>query len=280
MLLYGLGCIFSGLGSAFITKLDLMMLPAFTDLSQTGVYTIAIFFTTVMEVPKKSLNQIALPIFIKADAASNADEIRGLYQKTSFLGFFTTASLLLLVWVNLDSIFAIMPKGAYYQSGSIVILLLGAAKVVDASGGIGLEMMSFSKHFRFLIIAIFAVGIFAAIGNYLLIPSYGIHGAAIASLVVYSVFLLVRTLYIYRHYSILPFSKSMLLSLVPLSIAFLVSYILVLLTSNFHPLLRLAAHSLVAFSILLGGVYVLRISPEINAIADKAVAILKSKRIS
>lgn len=274
MLYYGIGCIFSGLGSAFITKMDLMMLPAFTDLAQTGIYAIAIFFTTVMEVPKKSLNQIALPVFIKADAQSNEAEIAALYKKTALLGFFTTASTLLLIWINLDAIFAIMPKGSFYQSGSSVILILGLAKVVDASGGLGLEMLSFTRHFQFVLKAMMVVGLLAVLGNYLLIPAFGITGAALASLSVYLVFLLIRTWYIHRQYAMWPFSKAMMLSLFPLIAASLASYLLTKVTAGWHPIATMLAQTTGAGSVLLGVAYALRISAEINAVVDKALVMV------
>ena len=78
----------------------------------------------------------------------------------------------------MDALYAIMPNGNLYQTGATV-LLISAAKIIDIGFGLNKQIIEMSDYLVTTSTSIFTDII---IVNLVLIPTYGINGAALASL--------------------------------------------------------------------------------------------------
>ena len=66
MLFYGLYVIANMVGSSLIVNIDTWMLAALSGLSATGIYAIALSIGMVIELPRRTLTQIAVPVIANA----------------------------------------------------------------------------------------------------------------------------------------------------------------------------------------------------------------------
>jgi O-antigen/teichoic acid export membrane protein len=173
--------IIGALGSTILTKLDLFMITSQLGLSYTGIFTVAFYMAAVVEIPSRSISAISAPIAAEALKKGDFETANALYKKVSLHQLLVGGLIFILVWTNIDNIFAIIPNGAIYADGKWVVFFIGLAKLIEITLGFGNTLIGFSKYYYWsLYFTFFIIGI-GIMTNYLLIPVWGISGAALAT---------------------------------------------------------------------------------------------------
>ncbi len=193
-------------GMIIIGKIDSLMVAAMTGLTAVAVYTTAFYMATVIEIPKRALSQIAFPLIARAFDKNDLKDIYSIYQKTSINQFIIGSLLLIGVYINLDNIFALMPKKEVYEAGRWVVVIVGAGKLIDMLFGPSSEIIVLSKYYWFNIILILLLAVTVIVANNFLIPVYGINGAAVGAAFALALFNLVKFFFIYFNLHMQPFT--------------------------------------------------------------------------
>jgi O-antigen/teichoic acid export membrane protein len=179
---FGGNSILAGLGGMLIGKIDVIMISSEINLTNTGVYAIAFFIATMIEIPARAINSLVVPQVSAELNSGNIPKVAELYKKITQNQLLISGTLLLLIWINIDNFFAIMPNGNLYNAGKYVVLFIGLGKFVDLTTGINSAIIGYSKYYYFTPFCTILLGILAIVSNLILIPKLGITGAAIASL--------------------------------------------------------------------------------------------------
>lgn len=199
---------FAGMaGMILVGKIDSMMVAALLGLAANAVYTTAFYMATVIEIPKRAISQLAMPLISRAFEKNDMQDIERIYRKTSLNQFIIGLLLLMGVWINLDTLFNLMPNGDHYELGKWVVMIVGAGKLVDMVFGPSSEIIVLSKYYKFNIVLVLGLACLVIISNQLLIPRYGIEGAAWGSALALVIFNMVKYLFIYATLKIQPFSS-------------------------------------------------------------------------
>ncbi|HWA33928.1 MAG TPA: polysaccharide biosynthesis C-terminal domain-containing protein, partial [Cyclobacteriaceae bacterium] len=189
-----------------IAKIDSLMVAALLGLAPVAIYTTSSYMATVIEVPKRAMTQVASPLIARGFEKNNHSEIKSIYQKTALNQFIFGTLLLIGVSANLDSIFMLMPKGEIYQAGKWVVIIVGMGKLVDMLFGPSSEIIIYSKYYSFNIVLILILSAVIITSNNLLIPRYGIEGAAMGTAITMIVFNSVKFIFIWAKMDLQPFS--------------------------------------------------------------------------
>jgi len=144
MLPFAAFVIFAGASGIVQAKIDTIMISGFAGLDFTGIYSIAFFIATTIEMPRRSIGQIAIPIVAQAWKENDVSKINMLYKKTALNQLIVGLGLFLLLWLNIDSLLLFLPEA--YRAGKWVILLIGIARVVDMGMGINTEILATSMY--------------------------------------------------------------------------------------------------------------------------------------
>jgi O-antigen/teichoic acid export membrane protein len=201
-------------GLIVIAKVDSLMVAGLLGLAPVAVYTTSSYMATVIEVPKRAMTQVATPLIARGFEKNNHEEIRSIYHKTALNQFILGALLLIGIFANIDSIFMLMPKGEIYQAGKWVVIIVGAGKLVDMLFGPSSEIIIYSKYYSFNIVLILLLCAVIITSNNLLIPRYGIEGAAIGTAITMIIFNSVKFVFIWARMRLQPFSSAFLKVLV------------------------------------------------------------------
>jgi O-antigen/teichoic acid export membrane protein len=165
---------------------------------------------TVIEIPKRALSQVAMPLIARAFEKKDMKDIQTIYQKTSINQFIIGALMLIGVWANLDNIFQLVPKTELYEAGKYVVMIVGLGKLMDMIFGPSSEIIVLSKYYGFNIILIILLAASIVFANNLLIPAYGINGAAIGAALALIFFNLIKFIFIWITLKMQPFSRGTL----------------------------------------------------------------------
>lgn len=251
-------------GGTIIVNVDSIMISSMLGLAQTGIYVTAMYMGTIIELPKRSISQIVTPLFSKSFEENNLEEVGSLYKKVSINQAILGTLILLGILVNLDNIFALMPNSEIFSAGKYVVLFIGLGKLIDMTFSFNGEIILFSHYYRFNVTATLILGFITIITNLILIPLYGISGAAFASMITLLLFNLVKFIFVKVKLGMQPFSIN---TLKVFAIGFLVFY----LTSLIPPMsiwLDLVVRSGVVIVLFVGMILLFRASKEITQLSQ------------
>lgn len=196
--------------STLIMKIDSIMVSSMVSLEANAIYTIAFSMALVIELPRRAISQVVMPVIADHFAKNNLSEINKLYKQVSNRQLYICLLLFIGIWSNIDSLYFLIPNREIYETGKYVVLLIGIGKLFDVIFSVNSEVLVFSKYYRFNLIATIIMSLLIIGLNYLFIPIYGIEGAAIASALIMFLFNFGKYLYLKIKLGFDPFSKETL----------------------------------------------------------------------
>ena len=199
---------FGGVSGLFINKIDFVMVSHMKSLDYTAIYTVAFYLASFIEIPRRSMSQILTPIISEHIKNSNFKELSNLYKRSSITQIFMGTFLFFAIWLNLDTFYEIMPKGEIYRMGKYVVLIIGIGKLIDLSTGAASPIIATSKFYPVAFISFVLGAVIGIAGNVILIPIYGINGAAIATSLTFLMIMLLVTLVIKKYFKMIPYTKN------------------------------------------------------------------------
>ncbi|MFH0865916.1 MAG: oligosaccharide flippase family protein [Bacteroidota bacterium] len=207
---YGLFVILGGVGAVVSANIGILMLGAMIGLHSAAIFSISYYLGNIIDVPRNALSRIASPYIAESWHKGKTDLIDSLYKKSAINQMIVGILIFLIIWLNIDAVFSLMPKGAIYASGKWVVFFVGLAKVVDMSTGINTEILINSEKYKFNFILVISFTLLVILLNYFLIPKYALMGASIAIFASFVYFNLAKFLYLYFEFKMQPFSLNFL----------------------------------------------------------------------
>lgn len=185
------GLVLAGsLGTMILSRVDFIMVTSMEGIAATGIYSTAFYMAMVIEIPKRSIQQISAPIVSEGLHRGDHALVLDLYRKSSINQLLIGSLIFLGIWVNLDTVFDWMPNGDVYRGGAMVFFFIGVSRLLDLSVGIGGVILYNSDYFKYSVPMGFITTGVAIVGNLLLIPVLGIGGAAAATAISYLLLML------------------------------------------------------------------------------------------
>lgn len=196
--------------STLIMKIDSIMVSSMISLEANAIYTIAFSMALVIELPRRAISQVVMPVVSDHFANDNLTEINVLYKQVSNRQLYVCILLFIGIWANIDAVYSLIPNREIYMAGKSVVFLIGLGKLFDVAFSINSEILVFSKFYRFNLILTIAMSALIILLNLIMIPIYGIEGAAAASAIVMLLFNLVKYIFLKIRLGLEPFSKETL----------------------------------------------------------------------
>jgi O-antigen/teichoic acid export membrane protein len=264
LLRYSLFLVLAASAGSLIIDIDKFMLPQYKAIEQTAFYAVAIFTATLIEAPGRALFQILNPLIAKNINEKNTSQLAVHYKNSSINLLLLAGWIFLLVNGSITSLFALI-EDANYANAIWVVLAISLTKLITMSSGASNTMLINSKKYHVSLLLTIFMAVFVVLGNYLLIPKYGINGAAVSTLVVVVVFTYVRMGYVYYYFKIQPYGLNTLYAFAQIAIFY---WALTFLHLDIHPFLSIVVKSVFITLVYGGCVYVLNLSPTLRQIVQ------------
>ncbi|MBL4755579.1 MAG: polysaccharide biosynthesis protein [Flavobacteriales bacterium] len=241
-----------GSGSGIIvSKIDTIMLGSMSGLDAAGIYGVAFYLGAIIQMPRRTLSEISSPIIAKAFKENNLSKIEEIYQKTSLNLLLVGAFLFTGIWVNIDSVLLLIPNSAQFLIGKYVVFYIGLVKLIDMAFGLNTEVITNSKYYRWNIFFLPFLALITIVSNLLLIPKFGIVGAAIASFISISLINVLRFLFVWYRLKIHPFTINTPKALLICGTAYFLGNILPIIENTYLDILQRGTVVTVAYLVLL-----------------------------
>jgi O-antigen/teichoic acid export membrane protein len=267
---YTLFLLVSAISGNIMGQLDLFMLSAERGMYSSGVYTIVLYMAAIIEMPSRSISAISSPLAATALKEGDVAQANKLYQQVSIHQLLASSILLLLVWVNLDNIFAVIPNGEKFAEGRYAILFLGLAKIVYGTLNFGNILVQYSKYYYWTLYITLFLTLLTIATNKMLIPVMGITGAALATLITCIVSCSYQQFLVQRKVHANPFTWATVRQFVVVGLLYGANCLLPSL-SDISPWLDIAVRSGILAVLALMLLYVFHVSEPINEMLRRAL---------
>jgi O-antigen/teichoic acid export membrane protein len=167
-----------------ISWTDILMLGRFVTEEQVGIYSITFKLAFVTAIVLNAVNSISTPKFAEMYAQGHLAELGSIMRQTTRLLFLTAVPVLLVLIILGQSLLGLF--GVEFKAGysALVILIVGQF-ISTISGPVG-NLLQMTGNERVFLKIVAAAATANVVLNLVLIPSYGIVGAAIASAITLS----------------------------------------------------------------------------------------------
>ena len=175
---------FSFLGSfsnIIVLNVDVLMVTSILGLSDTGIYTTAFYIGMIIEIPRRAISQISIPFISEQVKNKNFDKIEKNYKDVSLHQMLIGVLFIILIFINLQNIYNLLPNSKNFISGMDVVYIIALSKLVMMSFSYSSELINFSKYYKFTVVTIIILAFLTISLNLILIPKFGMLGAAYAS---------------------------------------------------------------------------------------------------
>ena len=247
-----------------LLEIDKVMLNQFLRIENVAYYGVATYIAMVIIVPSRSMHQITYPLTAELVNAGDMAGLKKLYQKSSLTLFIASGLLFLLIVMNVEELYILLPEA--YRGGFMVVFIVGLIKVYDSVLGNVNSILYNSKYYKSILI----MGVFLAISTILfnlwLIPKYGIDGAAIASFLAFFIYNTIKLVYVKLKFGFFPFSSETMKVLLLLGVIAAIFYYL---NFPFHPIVNILLKSIPMIFLYVFVLYRFRISTDVHKVISR-----------
>lgn len=256
--------ILGGSTAIVLLEVDKVMLNNFMDLENVAFYAVAGFIATTIAVPSRAMHQITYPLTAEYLNKNDRSSLKQLYQKSSLTLFIIAGLLFLLIILNIEDVYLLLPKE--YAGGFMIVFWIGLAKVYDALLGNNNAILYNSDYYRSILffgvlLALLAIGF-----NLWLIPSFGIKGAAIASFSAFFIYNSLKLYYVKTKFKIAPFTSE---TIKVFALLVIVGVLFYTFNFSFHPIVNIILKSFLIVLMYIGILYRFKISEDVYGVLSK-----------
>jgi len=217
--------IFVGIAGIVMGFMDTLMLGYFCRAYEVGIYNAALPTAQLINAIPRVFVGIFFPVISELYARNKIEDLKNTYSVVTKWMFSLSFPAFLLIALFSDQIIKIL-FGPEYVTGATALLILTAGFLIGtAVGPTDTILQAYGKTRIIMVTVYIGAGMNFSL-NFLLIPLYGINGAAIATGASLAFLNIVNLFFIYRISKMYPFRLSYLKPVFASIIAFVVVYIL------------------------------------------------------
>ncbi len=256
---------------ALSNSLQVFTISDMKGIDTTAIFVVASYISQIIQIPQKSIAAIAIPIVSTAWHNKDYTKIQSIYRKSSINMNIIGSFLFLVICLNIQHIFTLIGKG--YDSGINIAIFMGVAYLIDVSFGINNEIISTSKYWKLNFLTHLMLLSIMIPMNYFFILRYGAIGSAYALIISLSVYNLIRMLFLFFKFRMMPFSLN---TIIVFAYSFFLFFILKYLFSFFimhyfksntiNIFFEVSLKSAVVVILYVIPVYYFKISEEFNSV--------------
>ncbi len=180
-------------GSFVMGNISLFMLEAFSTTENVGIFSVTLKVATLISLVLIVVNTISAPKFSELYWDKKYKELQQVITNSTTIIFFSSLVIAIILILFRKSILAIF--GEEFVIGSFAMTLLVFGQIVNsATGSVGV-FLNMTGHQNFLYKVTFIILLFSIVANLIIVPIYGLNGAAFVSMVSAMLFTVIPTIY-------------------------------------------------------------------------------------
>jgi O-antigen/teichoic acid export membrane protein len=180
--------------------IDTIMIGVFMNETNVGIYNITLKLTAVLGISLSAVSAVSTPFYSEAYSSGNIQKLKEHVSKSSAIVFYSSLPIFLILILFPGPILSLF--GDEFTAGTTALIILAAGGFINAyfgAAGYLMNMTGSEVILQYITLAAVLIGILL---NYVLIPLYGLTGAASATTLTIAGWNIACALYIKRVYSV------------------------------------------------------------------------------
>lgn len=242
-------------------------------MAAVGLFTFAQYLTSIIQAPQRSIIAASVAHLSQSWKDKDLDRIRLIYQRSSINQLIFSLGMFFLIWLNFNHAIDAFNLKPEFKSTLNVFLFMGLVRVIDMGTGVSGQIISTSIQWRFDFITGMILLAVTLPTMWILTKQFGLIGPAVANLIAFFVYNLVRYLFLLRRYKMQPFTLNSLLAIILASACFGICYFLFNDKSGFP---WLFIRSIIFLGMLGIGTYIMNLTPDLKIVLDNLLKKIKN----
>ncbi|MEO9021559.1 MAG: lipopolysaccharide biosynthesis protein [Ginsengibacter sp.] len=251
---------FGGTIFMIATFIDSLIIMSLWGTAFVGIYALGFVVTGLVQAPQRGAIAASIPVLSQAWKDKDYKKINLIYQRSGINLLIISLGIFLVVWLNYtDAVNTFRLKPAYLDSRWL-FFFLGLASVVDLGTGVNSQIIGTSTFWRFEFISGMILLSLKVPLAYFLVKHFGIVGAGYSTLISFTVYNIIRIIFLKRKFNMHPFSMKTLYAILLALVSYFICYYLFISMQGFLAIILKTA----VFAALYGGAVVyFDLSPDV-----------------
>lgn len=224
-----------------------------------GIYALAQNISSLMQAPQRAIVSSAIGPLSQAWKEKNYGKINRIYHRSSINQLIFSCAMFCLIWLNFDDGISTFHLQKDYSMAKWVFFYIGLAKIVDMGTGLNSQIIGTSTFWRFEFTSGVILLAITLPLNYELTRLYGVIGPAYSNLVSFTIYNLIRYIFLLRKFKMQPFTQKSVYTLLLAAVCYFVSYYLFRNGAGF---LWIVLRSGVFTILFASGMFLLKLTPD------------------
>lgn len=257
---WGGGLIFS-----FASVIDTIFIAAIipNGIGVAAIFTFGQYMTSLIQAPQRAVISAAVGPLSQAWKDKDLSKINRIYVRSSINQLLFSCAIFSLIWINFEDGIQTLGLQEVYLQAKWIFLYLGITRILDMGAGLNSQIISTSTFWRFEFITGLVLLSLMLPLNFILTRELGLIGPAIANLASFTVYNLIRYLFLLRRFGMQPFNANTLYTLLLAGACFCLAYFPFRDSSGWHWLIIRSVVFLVPY---LAGMIWFKLSPDIKPV--------------
>jgi O-antigen/teichoic acid export membrane protein len=239
-----------------------------------GVFNLSTYIANLIQVPQRSIIAATIPILSLAWKEKNKNEIQRIYERSSINLLLAGLFIFIGIWLNIREAFQLLGIQSAYQAGIEVVFILGLSKLIDVGTGINAQIIGTSSQWRFeFMTGVILIILFLPL-NYIMIKEMGLMGSAYANLISFSVYNLIRFIFLWKKFNLQPFNQKTVFAIGLGVIGF---WVVRFTTLSLEGWIGIMIRSTLFALIFISGIFILKLTPDAMQLYEVVRSKLKVK---
>lgn len=247
-----------------LRRVDIIIIGIFLMSTQVGIYHAAVRVAMLLAIPLASVDSIFAPMIAEYHGRGDMVNLRRNFRVATRWIFSLVCPLFIFILLFPAPLLRLF--GSEFTGASFALIILSAGQLVNAATGPVGYMIMMTGHPRLTLLNTLSLALVNVLLNLLLIPRFGIAGAAMAAATSAAAINILRLIEVRHLLKVHPYQWSFLKPFASAVAAGLVTYFVCLRSAPFSSILLLVLGISIYFTCYIGMMVILRFPEE-----DKAV---------
>ncbi len=245
--------------------IDSLVIMSILGTAAAGIFNLGSVVAGLVQAPQRGAIAASIPPLSKAWKDKDYKKIALIYQRSGINLLIASLGIFLVVWLNyIDAVKTFGLKTDYLQS-QWIFFFLGIARIIDLGTGVNAQIIGTSIFWRFDLVSGIILFVLITPLSYILVKHFGIVGAGYSYIISFTVYNVIRIIFLQRKFKMHPFSYKTLYSIIISIVCFYVCYFSF---RNFHGFFAMVLKSSIFIALYAGAIIYFNLTPDVIPVWD------------
>lgn len=254
------GLVFN-LANVFDSIIIAAILP--NGMAALAPFLLAQNITSLIQAPQRAVISASVGPLSQAWKEKDYRKINLIYHRSSINQLIFASAMFCLIWLNFEDGIHTFHLQQDYLAAKWAFFFMGLTKVIDLGTGVNSQIIGTSTFWRFEFVSGLVLLALMLPLNWLLTQRMGILGPAVSNIISFSIYNLIRYVFLWKKFKMQPFTSKTVLALLLAAVCY---YICFVLFNPYQGLQWMVLRSGLFSVLFLAGMFLLKLSPDVQPV--------------